>query len=151
MRIVKNSVINYQQFMIIMSCTFIITACFALSELITQYFFMIATVIYDGPCLFNYLYGTAFYKPLLTKQKQIDALELTNKILSYITTFLVLTASVLLGLEYAVATFVYFGRILWKKLKTRFCKVRTRFTPRLRSTGLQEGLIGREKVRRYHF
>ena len=150
-RTVKNSVISYRQFMIIMSCMFIIASCFALSELITQYFFLIATVIYDGPCLFNYLYGTAFYKPLLTTQKQIDALELTNKILSYITTFLVLTASVLLCLEYTLATFVYFGRILWKKLKTRFCKIRTRFTPRLSSTGLQTGLIGGEKVRRYHF
>ena len=137
--------------MIIMSCTAIITACFALSELITQYFFIIAAVIYDGPCLFNYLYGTAFYKPLLTAQKQIDALKLTNEILKYITTFLVLTASALLGVEYTVATFVYFGRILWKKLKTRFCKVRTRFTPRLRSTGLQAGLLGKEEVRKYYF
>ena len=150
-RIVKNSIINYQQFMIIMSCTFIIIACFALSELITQYFFIIATVIYDGPCLFNYLYGTEFYKPLLTTQKQIDALELTNKILSYISTFLVLTASVLLGVEYTLATFLYFGRILWKKLKTRFCKIRTRFTPRFRSTGLQTRLIGKEEVQRYYF
>ena len=145
-RIVKNSIINYRQFMIIMSCIFIVIACIVLSELIAQYFFIIATVIYDGPCLFNYLYGTAFYKPLLTTQKQIDALELTNKILSYITTLLVLTASVLLGLEYTVATFVYFGRILWKKLKTRFCKIRTRFTPRLRSTGLHAVLISKEEV-----
>ena len=150
-RIVKNSVISYRQFMIIMSCMFIIAACFALSELITQYFFIIATVIYDGPCLFNYLYGTAFYKPLLTTQKQIDALELTNEIQSYISTFLVLTASVLLGVEYILATFVYFGRILWKKLKTRFCKVRTRFTPRFSSTGLQTRLICREEVQRYYF
>ena len=149
--IVKSSVISYRQFMIIVSCTSIIIACFALSELITQYFFIIATVIYDGPCLFNYLYGTAFYKPLLTTQKQIDALELTNEIQSYISTFLILTGSVLLGVEYILATFIYFGRILWKKLKTRFCKVRTRFTPKLRSTGLQEGLIGREEVRRYYF
>ena len=149
-RTVKSSVISYRQFMIIMSFMTIVAACFALSELISQYFFIIATVIYDGPCLFNYLYGTAFFKPLLTTQKQIDALKLTSEILSYITTFLILTGSVLLGLEYTLATFVYFGRILWKKLKTRFCKVRTRFTPRLRSTGLQARLIGKEDVGRYY-
>ena len=137
--------------MIIVSCMSIVIACFALSELITQYFFMIAVAIYDGPCLFNYLYGTAFYEPLLTTQKQIDALKLTNRILSYIATFLVLTASVLLGLEYTAATFVYFGRSLLKKLKTRFCKVRTRFTPRLSSTGLQTGLLDGEEVGRYYF
>ena len=150
-RIVKNSVISYRQFMIIMSCVSIVAACLMLSELITQYFFIIATVIYDGPCLFNYLYGTEFYKPLLTTQKQVDALELTNNILSYSATFLVLTASVLLGVEYTLATFVYFGRILWKKLKTRFCKIRTRFTPKLRSTDLQTGLIRKEEVGRYYF
>ena len=147
--IVKSSVISYRQFMIIMSCMSIVAACLILSELITQYFFIIATVIYDGPCLFNYLYGTAFYEPLLTTQKQIDALELTNKILSYITTFLILTTSVLLGVEYTLATLVYFGRILWKKLKTRFCKIRTRFTPRLSSTGLQTRLIDNGEVGRF--
>ena len=128
---VRRSVINYRQFMIFMSCMGIVTACFLLADLITQYFFLISAAIYDGPCLFNRFYGTAFYKPLLTTQQQISAIKLTNEILSYIATFLIFTASVLLGLEYILASFLFFGSIFWSKLKTRFYKVRTRFTPNL--------------------
>ena len=66
-------------------------------EFIGEYFSVIATGVYYGPCLFNYLYGTHYYKPLLVTQQHIDALLLTYKIESIITMLLVILLRVFAG------------------------------------------------------
>ena len=129
--IVRRSVTSCQQFVIITSCMSIVYASFFIAEMLTQYFFLIAAAIYNGPCLFNYLYGTTYFKPLLNTQKQIDALNLTNEVFSYFVSFLVLTGSVLITVEYVLASVFVCGEILWIKMKSRLYRSCTRFTPTL--------------------
>ena len=137
--IVRRSVISFHQFAIISSCMSIVYACFFIAEMITQYFFLVTVAIYNGPCLFNYLYRTTYFEPLLNTQKQIDALNLTNEVFSYFVTFFVFTGSALITVEYILASVFIFGKILWMKLRSRFYKSRTRFTPPLHESLLSNG------------
>ena len=130
-RVVRRSIIGSYQFALIMSCMGVATACLILSEFLEEYLFLIATAIYYGPCLFNYLYSTPYFQPLLVTQQQINALLLSYEIKAYTTTFLVITACVLIGAQYISSTALFFGRKLKEKLDYRFGRVRVRFSPEL--------------------
>ena len=129
--IVRRSVISRIQFSVIMSCMGIVVACWIISEFLGEYFFLIATGIYYGPCLFNLLYGTPYYQPLLSTQQQFDVLRLSHEILGYIISVLLLISAILIGCEYVLGTILFFGGILREKLRYRFGMVRTRYTPDL--------------------
>ena len=126
-RVVKRSLISRYQFVIIMSCMLISFACLILAEFLTQYFALIATILYYGPCIFNYLYATPGYQTLLVTQQQIEALHTTSTVIGYFSTFLVILASAMIGLQYILGTCLFFGQIIMRKLKYRFGYIPTRF------------------------
>ena len=126
-QVVRRSLISRYQFVIIMGCMLISTACFILAEFLTQYFTLIATILYYGPCIFNYLYATPDYQTLLVTQQQIEVLHTTNTVIGYFSTFLVIPASAIIGTQYLLATCLFFGRIIVRKLKYRFGYIPTRF------------------------
>ena len=128
-RVVKRSLISRYQFVIIMSCMLISTACIIFSEFITQYFLLIATILYYGPCIFNYLYATPDYQTLLVTQQQIEALHTTSLVIGSFSTFLIILASAIIGLQYILGTCLFFGQIIVRRLKYRFGYIPTRFRP----------------------
>ena len=125
--LVRRSVISCYQFKIVMVCVGIVYVCLIFGEFLAEYFSLFAIAVHYGPCLFNYLYGTAYYEPLL----QIDALGLSFRIESTTTIPLVFTALFFGGLQYILSTVLFFGGILIQRLKYRYRRVRTRFTPSL--------------------
>ena len=130
-RVVKRSLISSYQFVIIMSCMLIGFACLILAEFLGQYFTLIATILYYGPCIFNYLYATPDYQTLLVTQQQIEALHTSDTVIRYFSIFLIISASTIIGLQYILATCFFFGQIIVRKLKYRFGYIPTRFRPSL--------------------
>ena len=130
-RIVRRSVKSSHHFGIIMSLMGIGIMCIIVSQFIWGCLFIISTAVRYGPCLFHQLYGTPYFKPLLTTHKQIKILNLSTEVVKGITYVLNLVAIIVIGSQYLVATVVFFGGFLLKKLKYRFGFVRTRFTPSL--------------------
>ena len=114
-----------------MGCMLIVTVCFIFAEFLTQYFTLIATILYYGPCIFNYLYATPDYQTLLVTQQQIEALHTTNTIIRYFSSFLIILTSAIIGTQYILATCLFFGQIIVRKLKYRFGYIPTRFRPSL--------------------
>ena len=129
--IIQKSVISTKQFALIMTLIGFGTACFILIECLVDYLFLTSIAISFGPCLFNYLYGTPNYESLLLGQQQMYGLDLSSQIIYYFTLVLMVLASISIGTEYLLATMIFFGRIILRKLKFRFGKVRTRYTPNL--------------------
>ena len=129
--IVRRSIINCHQFLIISSCIGVALACILITQFLTQYFFLIATAIYDGPCLFQHLFGTSYYNPVLTTQNQIGSLQLSSDVFSLINRGLLIIVSALFAVEYVLASTFIFGVVILKQLKFRIYKRRTRFTPSL--------------------
>ena len=76
--IVRRAIINCKQFALVMSILVIAKACWVLTEFSSQYYFLIATGLHYGPCIFQYLYHTPLYQPLLLSQQQIKALKLSH-------------------------------------------------------------------------
>ena len=130
-RVVKRSLISSYQFVIIMSCMLIGAACLILAEFLTEYFTLIATILYYGPCIFNYLYATPDYQTLLVTQQQIESLHTTSTVIGSFSTFLILSASAIIGLQYILGTCLFFGQIIVVKLEYRFGYIPTRFRPSL--------------------
>ena len=129
-RLIRRAIISCYQFKILMSCFGIGTLCIILSNLIETCFSLVALILHYGPCFFNYLYGTPYYRPVLTTQLQIDALSLTQE-MCYIMGLFIFMGALFIGMHYIVASALFFGGILRMKLKYRFGKVQTRFTPNL--------------------
>ena len=131
-QIVRRSISNCRHFTVIMSMIGIGTLCLILFIIIDKGFFIITIAIHYGPCLFHHLYGTPLYKPILASNQRIQALlNLSIEIVSWTGTVLLLVAHLSVGLPYLFASIGFFGAKLWKSLKYRFGKVRTRFTPSL--------------------
>ena len=130
-QIVRRSVKNCHYFAITMCAGGIGFLCIFVYEFLEKYYFLVAIGVRYGPCIFQRLYGTAYYEPLLTTKQQIDALNFSNEIVSGIATSLVAVTIITVGSPYLLATTAFFGGNLWKKLKYRYGKVRTRFTPSL--------------------
>ena len=101
------------------------------SIIVQKCFFLIAIALRYGPCLFHRVYGTSHYEPLLTTKQQIEAFNISREFVLGIATTLLVVAYLSFGLQYLTVTFVFFGGKLWKSLKYRFGRVRTRFTPSL--------------------
>ena len=127
--IVRRAIINCKQFALVMSIFAIVVACWTLTEILSRYYFLIVTGLHYGPCIFQYLYHTPLYQPLLVSQQQIKVLKLSDEVLTYVSSILIFTASILGGSQYLLATIVFFGRNIVNKLKYRFGCVDTRFTP----------------------
>ena len=130
-QIVMRSVKNCQHFTVIMSILGIGLLSLILHLTISKLFFLIMILLHYGPCIFHYLYGTPLYESLLTTNQQIKDLNISSGIVLGIGTALVIVAHLSIGLPYLFATIAFFGTKLWKILKYRFGKVRTRFTPSL--------------------
>ena len=130
-RLLRRATASYYQFKVIMWCMGVSYALIILALFLGEYFSLIATVIYYGPCVFNYLYGTHYYEPLLTTHKQIEILYLSNGMENLVGAILCLIAVFILVSQYFLSTLVFFGGILINKLKYRFDRVRIRFTPSL--------------------
>ena len=128
-RVLKQLMINEKQFALIMFLNIIGGTCFILSEFIAQYSFIFSTILYFGPCLFTYLFGTDSYAPILD-QHQSEGLYAFILVINIITTILVIIACISIGAHYCVASFIYFGGMLVNNLKIRFgMGQRTRYTP----------------------
>ena len=130
-QIVKRFFKNCKHFAVFMSLIGIGLVSLILFSIINRGLFLIIIAIRYGPCLFHYLYGTPLYEPLLTANKQIEVLNLSIEIVSWIETALMIVAFLSIGLQYLFPSIGFFGMKLWKSLKYRFGKVRTRFTPSL--------------------
>ena len=108
-RLVRRSVISCYQFALIMWCMGIGYVCLISSDFLEAYLSLISAAVYYGPCLFNYLYGTAYYNPLLVTLQQIQVLHLSYEIETIATTILIFTAIMFIGLQYILCTAVFFG------------------------------------------
>ena len=128
-QIVRRSVKSCRHFAFFMSMAGIGLLSLILFFIINRVFFLITIAIHHGPCLFYLLYGTPLYQPLVTTNQQIEALNLSIEVVSWIGAALMTVAHLSIGLQYLLASIVFFGTKLWKCLKYRFGKVRTRFTP----------------------
>ena len=130
-RLVRRAVINCYQFLVVMCCFGLTMLFLNLSEFLDDIFTLLTIALQNGPCLFNHLYGTASYKPVLVTEKQFEAFRLANDIKDSITFILESLAVFLLVSQYLLCTAVFFGRILINQLKYRYGYVQTRFTPNL--------------------
>ena len=118
------------QFTVIISLVASAFGCFLLGEIVAQFSDFIYVVIYFGPCIFSYLFRTNSYTPLVTDQKQIDALYLAMKITFYVEMSLIYLASLLNSPQYLMGTVYFFGRSIWRDLMTRCGRgVKIRYSP----------------------
>ena len=129
-QIVRRAVKTSYHFGIITTFIVIGVGCMVLTEFLDHYFFLFATVVYC-PNFINQVYGALEYEPLLTTETQINALDICCQIITGIVVVLSLVAFLVIGSQYLLATVVFFGGLLIKKLKYRFGRVRTRYTPSL--------------------
>ena len=129
-KIVNKAVKSSYHFAIIVCLMGFGELCITLAQLINDYFF-IFTIFAYCPKLLKQLYGIPDYEPLFTTTSQTNAFALFNEISTGISGILTLVANLSITIQYVVVTFVFFGRMLVKKLKYRFGRVRTRFTPSL--------------------
>ena len=72
-RLVRRAVISCYQFLVVMCCFGLAILCLNLSEFLAGLFTLLTIALQNGPCLFNHLYGTAYYKPVLVTEQQIEA------------------------------------------------------------------------------
>ena len=110
--IVRRAIINCKQFALVMGMLVIAMACWVLIQFISKYYFLIVTGLHYGPCIFQYLYHTPLYQPLLISQQQSPSLCVINSNL---------TAYILMGSQYLLATIVFFGSKIIRELKYRIC------------------------------
>ena len=127
---VRRAVKTSYHFGIITTLIGIGIGCIVLTEFLDHYFFLFATVVYC-PNLIKQVYGDFEYEPLLTTETQINALDICCQIITGIVVVLALFAYLVISLQYLLATIAFFGGLLMKKLKYRFGRVRTRYTPSL--------------------
>ena len=130
-RLVRRAVISCYQFLVLMCCFRLGIMCLNLSEFLDNILALLTIALQNGPCLFNYLYGIAYYKPVLVTEQQFEAFRLAYDIEASVTFILESIAFLLLGSQYLLCTAVFFGRILINQLKYRYGYVQTRFTPNL--------------------
>ena len=129
--LVRRSKITSHQFALIMCCVGMGYACFIFGEFLGQYFSIVASTLYYGPCILHYLYGVPYFQRLVATQPQIEAFNAAY-VTSTLTTMTVFSFGVfLMPIQYILSTLTFFGRILSEKLKFRYGRVRTRFTPTL--------------------
>ena len=114
-----------------MWCFGLAILCLNLCEFLASVFTLLIIALQNGPCLFNHLYGTAYYKPVLATEQEIEAFRLAYDFKDSVTFILESVAVFLLGSQYLLCTAVFFGRILMNELKYRYGYVQTRFTPSL--------------------
>ena len=129
--IIRRSVISRYQFLLFMSIMIFSAGLLIINDVLGAYFFLFATGIYYGPCIFNYLYGTPYYQPLVSTQQQIHVFQLCHHTMLYIVETLTIISTVLIASEYVFGTILFFGGILREKLRYRFGLIRTRYTPEL--------------------
>ena len=130
-RLVRRSVISCYQFFVIMWCFGLAILCLNLCEFLASVFTLLIIALQNGPCLFNHIYGTAYYKPVLVTEQEIEAFRLAYDFKDSVSFILESVAVFLLGSQYLLCTAVFFGRILMNELKYRYGYVQTRFTPSL--------------------
>ena len=130
-RLVRRAVISCYQFLVIMSCFGLGVQFLNLSVFLDNIFALLTIALQNGPCLFNHLYGTAYYKPMLVTEQQIESFRLAYDIKDSAIFIFEIIAFLLLGSQYLLCTAVFFGRILINQLKYRYGYVQTRFTPNL--------------------
>ena len=129
-QIVKRAIKSSHHFAVIMCLMGFGALCITFAEIVADYFFIFTLFTYC-PKLLNQFYGTPDYEPLFTTKPQIDVLTLFNEIKTGIQTILSLIAFLIITSQFALVTFAFFGGMFVKKLKYRFGRVRTRFTPNL--------------------
>ena len=137
-RLIRRAVISCYQFLVIMCCFGIAILCLILLEFLTGVFTLLTIALQNGPCLFNHLYGTDYYKPVIVTEQQFEALRDTFDFKDSATFILESMAFFLLASQYLLCTAVFFGRILIDQLKYRYGYVQTRFTPNLTQSLISE-------------
>ena len=130
-RLVRRAVISCYQFLVLMCCIGFAILCLNLCESLAGLFTFLTIALQNGPCLFNHLYGIAYYKPVLVTEQQFEAFKLAYDIKESAIFILESIAVYLLGSQYLLCTAMFFGRILINQLKYRYGYVQTRFTPNL--------------------
>ena len=130
-RLVRRAVISCYQFLVLMCCFGIAIMCLILFEFLDNILTLLTIALQNGPCLFSHLYGTAYYKPVLVTEQQIEAFRHVYDIKDSASCILQTMAFFLIVSQYLLCTAVFFGRILFNQLKYRYGYVQTRFTPNL--------------------
>ena len=126
---IRGSITSSCLFLVVIVLFGIGSFCLIIGAVMVRYLFLIQTALLYGPCLFNYLYGTPYYEPLITTQRQLEVMDMCSDVIILFQAFFISFGSFLICSEYILVTLLLFGRIILKKLKLRFGKVRTRFTP----------------------
>ena len=129
-QLVRRAIKSSKHFAIIMCSLGFGAISLTLASIVDNYFF-IFTMFAHCPNLVAQLYGAPHYRPLFTTKSQIDALTLSSKISSEIYVFLSVIAYLAITSQYLLVTFAFFGGIVVRKLKYRFGRIRTRFSPSL--------------------
>ena len=129
-QIVRRAIRSSKHFAIVMCSLGIAELSLTLGVIVDHYFFIFTLFAYC-PKIVTQLYGTSHYTPLFTTKSQIDAFELSDKIASKICGLLTLIVYLAISSQYLFATFAFFGGMVATKLKYRFGRIKTRFTPSL--------------------
>ena len=129
-QIVRRAIKSSKHFAIIMCSLGIGIICLTLAQNVIDLFFIFTMFAYC-PKIVAQLYGTPHYTPLFTTKPQIDALVLSSEITSEICVILFVIAYLAMTSQYLLVTFVFFGGMVVRKLKYRFGRIKTRFTPSL--------------------
>ena len=129
-QIVRRAIKSSKHFAIIMCQMGIGIICLTLAQNVIDSFFIFTLFAYC-PKIVAQLYGTSHYTPLFTTKPQIDALVLSSEITSEICIVLSVIAYLAITAQYLLVTFVFFGGMVVRKLKYRFGRIKTRFTPSL--------------------
>ena len=137
---IRESIASSYLFLVVITLFGIGSFCLIIGAFMVRYFLLFKAALLYGPCLFNYLYGTPYYEPLITTQRHIEVMDMCSGIMILFQAIVNSVGSFLIGSQYILATLLLFGGIILKKLKLRFGKIRTRFTPAF-SHSLRQYLI----------
>ena len=129
-QIVRRAIKSSKHFAIIMCQMGIGIICLTMGSIVDGYLSVFSMFAYC-PKIVTQLYGTLHYTPLFTTKPQIDALALSFEIISEICVVLSVIAFLAISSQYLFASFFFFGGMVARKLKYRFGRVKTRFTPSL--------------------
>ena len=137
-KLVKASIENRIKFAVVMFSLGLGNLMFIFVKILASYSTLSLVVLHYGPCLFNYLYGTPYYQPLLVSDRQLDTMLIFHKIYVYIAFSFETLALLIVCSQFLLISLMYLVTYLRRKLCVRF-----RLNPSLRVR-----LINNQKFKR---
>ena len=148
-RIVYQSERSYQlailgayQFAIIMSLSAAGLGGLILTEMFSHAVMLVSTVLYYGPCLFNYLYSTPIYVPVLWSPIALQKFEIIILVANILSRISIVVSTTLFEGQFMLLSLGYLGNRIARCIKNISGRgVRTRYTPWIEYPQLYEHLI----------